>query len=177
MLAGPFGSMILADLGAEVIKIEKPGQGNIGRGMPPHFFQGESVYFLSVNRSKKSLTLDMKTKEGLDIFYRLVKVSVVVLHNFRPGILERLRIDYGTLKEINPRIISCSVSGYGQTSPGKDRPAFDLIIQARGGIMSYTGEPGRMPVRMGAPMADLTGGTYAAHGVMAALYQGEKKII
>jgi crotonobetainyl-CoA:carnitine CoA-transferase CaiB-like acyl-CoA transferase len=174
MLAGPFGSMILADLGAEVIKIEKPGEGDIGRGMPPHFFKEESVYFLSVNRNKKSLTLDLKAKEGLDVFYRLVKASDVVFDNFRPGIVEKLRIDYQTLKKINSRIISCSVSGYGQTGPFKDRPAFDLIIQARGGIMSYTGEPGRMPVRMGAPMGDLTGGLYAAHGVMAALYQREK---
>jgi CoA:oxalate CoA-transferase len=174
MLAGPFGSMILADLGAEVIKIEKPGEGDIGRGMPPHFFHGESVYFLSVNRNKKSLTLDLKAKEGLEIFYRLVKASDVVFDNFRPGVVEKLRIDYETLKKINPRILSCSVSGYGQTGPFKDRPAFDLIIQARGGIMSYTGEPGRMPVRMGAPMGDLTGGVYAAHGVMAALYQREK---
>jgi CoA:oxalate CoA-transferase len=174
MLAGPFGSMILADLGAEIIKIEKPGEGDIGRGMPPHFFHGESVYFLSVNRNKKSLTLDLKAKEGLEIFYRLVKVSDVVFDNFRPGVVEKLRIDHETLKKINPRILSCSVSGYGQTGPFKDRPAFDLIIQARGGIMSYTGEPGRMPVRMGAPMGDLTGGVYAAHGVMAALYQREK---
>jgi crotonobetainyl-CoA:carnitine CoA-transferase CaiB-like acyl-CoA transferase len=174
MLAGPFGSMILADLGAEVIKIEKPDGGDIGRGMPPHFFHGESVYFISVNRNKKSMTLDLKAREGLGIFYRLVKISDVVFDNFRPGILEKLRIEHETLKSINPRIISCSVSGYGQTGPFKDRPAFDLIIQARGGIMSYTGEPGRMPVRMGAPMGDLTGGIYAAHGVMAALYQREK---
>jgi crotonobetainyl-CoA:carnitine CoA-transferase CaiB-like acyl-CoA transferase len=174
MLAGPFGSMILADLGAEVIKIEKPGEGDIGRGMPPHFFKEESVYFLSVNRNKKSLTLDLKAKEGLDVFYRLVKASDVVFDNFRPGIVEKLRIDYQTLQKINSRIISCSVSGYGQTGPFKDRPAFDLIIQARGGVMSYTGEPGRMPVRMGAPMGDLAGGLYAAHGVMAALYQREK---
>jgi len=174
MLAGPFGSMILADLGAEVIKIEKPGEGDIGRGMPPHYFHGESVYFLSVNRNKKSLTLDLKAKDGLDIFYRLVKVSDVVFDNFRPGIVEKLRIDHESLKKINPRVISCSVSGYGHTGPFKDRPAFDLIVQARGGIMSYTGEPGRMPVRMGAPMGDLTGGIYAAHGVMAALYQREK---
>jgi crotonobetainyl-CoA:carnitine CoA-transferase CaiB-like acyl-CoA transferase len=174
MLAGPFGSMILGDLGAEIIKIEKPDGGDIGRGMPPHFFQGESVYFLSVNRNKKSMTLDLKDPQGLEIFYRLMKISDVVFDNFRPGILEKLRIDYGSLKKINPRIISCSVSGYGQTGPSKDQPAFDLIIQARGGIMSYTGEPGRMPVRMGAPMGDLTGGLYAAHGVMAALYQREK---
>lgn len=174
MLAGPYGSMILADLGAEVIKIEKPNGGDIARGMPPHFFQGESVYFLSINRNKKSLTLDLKAEEGRQIFYRLVEKSDVVYDNFRPGVLQKLKIDYETLKQINPRIISCSVSGYGQTGPFKDRPAFDLIIQARGGIMSYTGEPGRMPVRMGAPMGDLAGGLYAAHGVMAALYQRDK---
>jgi len=174
LLAGPYGSMILGDLGAEVIKIEKPGEGDIGRGMPPHFFHGESVYFISINRNKKSLTLDLKTGEGLDIFYRLVKLSDVVYDNFRPGTLEKLRLDYETLKKINPRIISCSISGYGQTGPFKERPAFDLIIQARGGIMSYTGEPGRMPVRMGAPMGDMAGGLFAAHGVMAALYQREK---
>ncbi len=174
LLAGPYGTMIMADLGAEVIKIEKPGEGDLGRGMPPHFFHGESVYFISINRNKKSLTLNLKAREGLDIFYRLVGASDVVYDNFRPGVLEKLKIDYETLRRINPRIISCSVSGYGQTGPFKDRPAFDLIIQARGGIMSYTGEPGRMPVRMGAPMGDLAGGLFAAHGVMAALYQREK---
>jgi len=174
LLAGPYGTMILADLGAEVIKIERPGEGDLARGMPPHFFHGESLYFISINRNKKSLTLDLKAKEGLDIFYRLVGLSDVVYDNFRPGILEKLRIDYETLKKINPRIISCSVSGYGQTGPFKDRPAFDLIIQAMGGIMSYTGEPGRMPVRMGAPMGDLAGGIFAAHGILAAIYQREK---
>jgi CoA:oxalate CoA-transferase len=174
MLAGPYGTMILGDLGAEIIKIEKPGEGEIGRGMPPHYFHGESVYFLSVNRNKRSLTLDLKAEEGLDIFYRLVKVSDVVYDNFRPGVLEKLRIDYETLKKINPRIISCSVTGYGQTGPFKDSPAFDLIIQARGGIMSYTGEPGQMPVRMGAPMGDLGGGLFAVQAVNAALYQREK---
>jgi len=174
MLAGPFGTMILADLGAEVIKIERPDGGDLGRGMPPHFFHGESVYFISINRNKKSLTLDLKAEEGLKIFYRLVGLSDVVYDNFRPGVLEKLRIDYHTLQKINPRIISCSVSGYGHTGPFRDRPAFDLIIQARGGIMSYTGEPGRMPVRMGAPMGDLAGGLFAAHGVLAAVYQREK---
>ncbi len=174
MLAGPYGTMILADLGAEVIKIERPGGGDIARGMPPHFFHGESVYFISMGRNKKSLCLDLKAEEGLEIFYRLVRLSDVVYDNFRSGILEKLRIDYETLKQINPRIISCSVTGYGHTGPFKDRPAFDLIIQARGGIMSYTGEPGRMPVRMGAPMGDLGGGLFAVQGVLAALYQREK---
>ncbi|HXZ37888.1 MAG TPA: CoA transferase [Thermodesulfobacteriota bacterium] len=174
LLAGPYGSMILADLGAEVIKIEKPGEGEIGRGMPPHFFHGESVYFISINRNKKSMTLDLKAPEGLEVFYRLVGVSDVVYDNFRPGTLEKLRIDYESLRKINPRIISCSISGYGQTGPFKDSPAFDLIIQARGGIMSYTGEPGQMPVRMGAPMGDLAGGMFAVQAVEAALYQREK---
>lgn len=174
LLAGPYGTMILADLGAEVIKIERPGEGEIGRGMPPHFFHGESVYFISINRNKKSVALDLKSPEGLDLFYRLVKISDVVYDNFRPGILEKLRIDYETLRKINPRVICCSVTGYGQTGPFKDSPAFDLIIQARGGIMSYTGEPGQMPVRMGAPMGDLAGGLYAVQAVEAALYQREK---
>src|ERR671924_459704 len=147
-LAGPYGSMILGDLGAEVLKIEIPDKGDGSREMPPHFVHGQSGYFLSMNRSKKSMTLDLKSPAGLEIFYELVRRSDVVYDNFRPGILERLCIDYETLKQINPRIISCSVSGYGQTGPGKDRPAFDLVVQALGGI-------------------------FAAHGVLAALYQRE----
>ena len=171
-LAGPYGSMILGDLGAEVLKIEIPGKGDGSREMPPHFVHGQSGYFLSMNRSKKSMTLDLKSLAGLEIFYELVRRSDVVYDNFRPGILERLRIDYETLKQINPRIIACSVSGYGHTGPGKDRPAFDLVVQALGGIMSYTGPLGGEPVRMGAPIGDMAGGIFAAHGVLAALYQG-----
>jgi CoA:oxalate CoA-transferase len=172
-LAGPYGSMILGDLGAEVLKIEIPGKGDGSREMPPHFVHGQSGYFLSMNRSKKSMTLDLKSPAGLEIFYELVRRSDVVYDNFRPGILERLRIDYETLQQINSRIIACSVSGYGYTGPGKDRPAFDLVVQALGGIMSYTGPLGGEPVRMGAPMGDMAGGIFAAHGVLAALYQRE----
>jgi CoA:oxalate CoA-transferase len=173
-LAGPYGSMILGDLGAEVVKIELPGKGDGSREMPPHFIHGQSGYFLSMNRSKKSMTLDLKSDAGLQTFYDLVRHADVVYDNFRPGILERLRIDYDTLRAINPRIISCSVSGYGQTGPLKDRPAFDLVVQALGGIMSYTGPKGGEPVRMGAPMGDMAGGIFAAHGVLAALYQREQ---
>ncbi len=173
-LAGPYGSMILGDLGAEVLKIEIPGTGDGSRDMPPHFIHGQSGYFLSMNRSKKSMTLNLKSETGLEIFYDLVRQSDVVYDNFRPGILQRLRIDYDTLQGINPRIISCSVSGYGHTGPLKDRPAFDLVIQAVGGIMSYTGPQGGAPVRMGAPMGDLAGGIFAAHGVLAALYERER---
>jgi CoA:oxalate CoA-transferase len=166
--------MILGDLGAEVLKIEMPGKGDGSREMPPHFVHGQSGYFLSMNRSKKSMTLNLKSEAGRGIFYDLVRQVDVVYDNFRPGILERLGIDYDTLKTVNGRIISCSVSGYGQTGPLKDRPAFDLVVQALGGIMSYTGPVGGEPVRMGAPMGDLAGGIFAAHGVLAALYQREQ---
>ncbi|MFQ6015496.1 MAG: CaiB/BaiF CoA transferase family protein [Anaerolineae bacterium] len=174
MLAGPYGTMLLADLGAEVIKIEPPPRGDPMRGMGPHFLAGESAYFLSINRNKKSLVLDLKAEEGKRVFYDLVKVSDVVYDNFRPGILKKLACDYETLKEINPRIICCSISGFGQTGPYRDRPAFDLALQAITGAMSITGEPGRMPVRMGIPMGDLSGGMFAAFAVCAALYQRER---
>jgi CoA:oxalate CoA-transferase len=172
IMAGPYCTLIFGDLGAEVIKIERPGEGESARGVPPYFFEGESAYFIAMNRNKKSMTLDLK--KGRDIFYELAKKSDIVIDNFRPGVVKKLGIDFDTLKEVNPRIICCSISGYGETGPFNDRPAFDLIIQARGGIMSYTGEPGRMPVRMGAPMGDLTGGLFAANGIMTALYQRER---
>lgn len=174
IMAGPYCTLILADLGAEVIKIEKPGEGEGSRGMPPYYFEGESAYFIAMNRNKKSVTLDLKSEKGKEIFYELTKRSDVVVDNFRPGVVKKLGVDFDTLKEINPGIICCSISGYGETGPFKDRPAFDLVIQARGGIMSYTGEPGQMPVRMGAPMGDLAGGLFAAHGILAALFQREK---
>jgi crotonobetainyl-CoA:carnitine CoA-transferase CaiB-like acyl-CoA transferase len=173
-MAGPYCTLILGDLGAQVIKVERPGVGEGARGVPPHFFEGESAYFIAMNRNKKSMTLDLKSPKGKEIFYELAKKSDVVVDNFRPGVMKKLGVDYDTLKGINPRIICCSISGYGETGPSKDRPAFDLIIQARGGIMSYTGEPGRMPARMGAPMGDLAGGLFAANGALAALYQREQ---
>ncbi len=174
IMAGPYCTLILGDLGAEVIKIERPGVGEGARGVPPHYFEGESAYFIAMNRNKKSMTLDLKSAKGKEIFYGLAKSSDVVVDNFRPGVVKKLGVDYDTLKKINPRIICCSISGYGETGPLKDRPAFDLIIQARGGVMSYTGEPGRMPARMGAPMGDLAGGLFAANGILAALYERER---
>jgi len=174
ILAGPYCTLILADLGAEVIKVERTEGGDAARGTPPHYFEGESAYFLAMNRNKKSVTLNLESEKGKEIFYRLVRVADVAVSNLRPGVIEKLKVDYDTLKGINPRIISCVISGYGQTGPCKNYPAFDLIVQARGGIMSYTGEPGRPPVRMGTPMGDLAGGVFAAHGIMAALYQREK---
>ncbi len=174
ILSGPYCTLLLGDLGAEVIKIERPGVGEAGRGMPPYSFEGESAYFIAINRNKKSMTLNLQAPRGREIFYQLVKKSDVVINNFRPGVIEGLQADYNTLKEINPRIIGCSITGYGSTGPAKDRPAFDLIIQARGGIMSYTGELGRKPVKMGAPIADLAGGLFAANSILAALHQREQ---
>lgn len=174
IMAGPYCTLILGDMGAEVIKIEKPGIGESSREMPPYFFEGQSAYFIAMNRNKKSMTLDLKSEQGRHIFYELAKKSDVVIDNFRPGVVKKLGFDFDTLKGLNPRIICCSISGYGQTGPFRDRPAFDLVIQARGGIMSYTGEPGQMPVRMGAPMGDLSGGLFASQGILAALYQREK---
>ena len=174
LLAGPFCSMILAELGADVVKIEVPGRGDHVRSMPPHFIGGMSAYFAAFNRGKRGLALDLKREEGYRVFLELVKKSDVVFDNFRPGVLERLKADHAALSPINPRIISASVTGYGLTGPDKDKPALDLIIQARGGIMSFTGEPGRPPVRMGVPMGDMGGGLFAAHGIMAALYQRER---
>ncbi len=172
MLAGPFGSMMMGDLGAEVIKIEPP-EGDPMRVMGPHFFKTESAYFICANRNKQSMTLDLSTERGRAIFYDLVKVSDVVYDNFRPGVVQKLKIDYATLKPINPRIICCSISGFGQNGPYRDRPAFDIALQALSGAMSITGN-GDEPARMGVPMGDLAGGMYAAFAVAAALFQREK---
>jgi len=174
VLAGPYGSQVLGDLGADVIKIEAPGRGDNSRNMPPYFVKGFSAYFLGFNRNKRSITLNLKSAEGKQIFFELVKKADVVFDNLRHGVRERLGIDYEKCREVNPRISSCSISGFGQSGPYRDRPALDLIIQAMGGAMSYTGEEGGEPVRMGVPMGDLGGGLFAVHGVLAALYQREK---
>ncbi len=174
MLAGPYGSLLLADLGAEVIKVEDPAGGDPVRAMGPPFLQGESAYFISINRTKKSLTLDLTTPPGREVFLRLVRTADVVLDNFRPGILEKLGVDYSVLRRINPRIIACSISAFGQDGPYRSVPAFDLILQAMGGAMSITGEPNRDPVRMGIPMGDLAGGLFGAMAVAAALFQRER---
>jgi formyl-CoA transferase/CoA:oxalate CoA-transferase len=174
MLAGPYGSLLLADLGAEVIKVEDPVGGDPIRQMGPPFIQGESAYFISINRNKKSLTLDLTAPPARGVFHRLAGKADVVLDNFRPGVLERLGVDYESLRRVNPRIISCSISAFGQNGPYRSLPAFDLILQAMGGAMSITGEPDRDPVRMGLPMGDLAGGLFGAFAVAAALFQRER---
>src|SRR5262245_21545167 len=175
MLAGPYGSMLLADMGAEVIKIEDPEGGDPMRVMGPPFFpDGESAYFLSINRNKKSVALDLTRPEGRDVFLELARVADVVWDNFRPGILERLGCGHARLREMNPRLVCCSISAFGQDGPYRDWPAFDLALQAMGGGMSITGEDGRAPVRMGLPIGDLAGGMFGAFAVAGALFRRER---
>jgi formyl-CoA transferase/CoA:oxalate CoA-transferase len=172
MLAGPYGSMLLADQGAEVIKVEEPDGGDPMRVMGPPFLpDGESAYFLSINRNKKSLALDLAGDAGRRVFHDLVANADVVWENFRPGVMERLGCDYATLSAINPALVMCSISAYGQDGPYRDWPAFDLALQAMGGAMSITGERGGPPVRMGLPMGDLAGGLFGAFAVAGALFR------
>ncbi len=169
VLAGPFCTQILGDLGSEVIKIERPGVGDPTRRMPPHTMKDQSLYFMSLNRNKKSLTLDLKAPEGKEIFYGLTRKADVVMNNFTPGTMEKLGLGYEDLKKINPKIVWASVTGYGQTGPYRERPSYDIIVQAMGGAMSYTGEPGKPPVRCGIPIGDLGGAVFAVIGILSAL--------
>jgi len=169
MLAGPFGTLILADLGADVIKIEEPRVGDPTRHNIP-MVRGESTYFMAVNRGKRSVTLNLKTPEGKAAFLDLVKNADVVVENYRPGVMERLGLDYAALCEVKPDIILCSISGFGQTGPLRDKISFDLVNQAMAGTMSVTGEEGRPPIRVGLPAGDLSGGIFGALGILAALY-------
>ncbi len=175
MLAGPYASQLLADMGAEVIKIEEPDGGDPIRGMGPPFLpDGESAYFLAINRSKKSVALDLAKEAGRAVFYDLVRQADVVLENFRPGVMERLGCGWAKLWSLNQRLVVCSISAYGQEGPYRDWPAFDLALQAMGGAMSLTGEPGGAPVRMGLPMGDLAGGVFGAFAVAGALLRRER---
>ena len=151
VMAGPQCTMMLGDMGAEVIKVEPPG-GDYSRQMPPHFHQGDSAYYLGLNKNKKSIVVDLKQPQGRQVIYDLVRRADVVVDNFRPGVMQKLEIHYEALQAINPKIIACSISGFGSDSPYAQRPALDLIIQAMGGAMSFTGEPDRPPVRMGIPI-------------------------
>src|SRR5215831_2481379 len=173
ILAGPFGSMFLGDMGAEVIKVEEPAKGDDTRGWPP-FVGGEATYFMAVNRSKKSLTLNMKAPEGQDILRKLVSKADVVLENFRPGTMERLGFGYTALRAINPRLIYCSISGFGESGPEASRPGYDLIIQGESGVMDITGFPDGPPVKAGNSIADLVAGMAAAQGITLALLARER---
>ena len=168
VLAGPFCSMILGDMGAEVIKIEEPGKGDDTRSWPP-FVDGEATYFLSVNRGKKSITVNLKAAEGRQLLERLVRKSDVVLENFRTGTMERLGLGYKRLAKLNPRLVYCAISGFGESGPESHRAGYDLIVQAESGIMDITGFEDGAPVKVGTSIADLVAGMSAAHGITLAL--------
>jgi CoA:oxalate CoA-transferase len=173
MLSGPYGGMILADLGCEVIKVEPPVKGEGTRRLlendPDYSFNGMGAYFYTLNRNKKSLSLDLKKPEGLKIFYELAEKADVVISNFSAGVTAKLKIDFKTLKTINPKIITCTVSGFGESGPNFQRPAFDQIAQALGGGMSITGFSSSQPMRAGIPIGDLSGGMFAVMGIQAAI--------
>ncbi|KAF0170882.1 MAG: CaiB/BaiF family protein [Rhodobacteraceae bacterium] len=173
VLAGPFASHTLFDLGAKVIKLERPGAGDDTRAFPP-FLQGESAYFAALNAGKASITLDLKAAEDRALFERLVARADILLENYRPGVMERLGYGYETLHQTHPRLIYGAVSGYGHTGPDAAKPAYDMVVQARGGVMSITGEEGGPPVRVGASIGDIVAGMYLTQGVLAALYDREK---
>ena len=168
VLAGPFCSMNLSDLGAEIIKIEIPNRGDDTRAYPP-FINGVSSYYMSLNRGKKSITLNLKTEEAVKIVHELVSKCDVVLENFRPGVTKRLNVDYETLKTINPKIIYCSISSFGQTGPYAQWPGYDLIIQGMSGLMGITGEKGGGPMRIGVAIEDINAGLHAVISILSAL--------
>ncbi len=173
-LAGPFCSTMLGDFGAQVVKLEVPGAGDISRAWGPPFYNSETAYFVSLHRNQQSIEVDLKHPQGKELFFRLVEQCDVVLENFRVGTLQKLGIDYERGRERNPGIIYCSVSGFGQTGPYRDRAALDLIVQAESGMISLTGEPGSRGVRNGVSVADMTAGIYAAFGIMNALRVKDK---
>jgi crotonobetainyl-CoA:carnitine CoA-transferase CaiB-like acyl-CoA transferase len=170
VLAGPFCSMILGDLGAEVIKIEHYKTGDETRGWGPPFVNGESAYYLCANRNKQSITLNLKSEEGKEIFRRLVTSSDIVVQNFKAGTMEKMGLGYESLKELNPTLIMASITGFGSTGPYKDLPGYDYIIQAMSGLMSITGEPDGSPMKVGVAIADVLTGLYTCIGILSALH-------
>ena len=168
VLAGPYCTMVLGDLGADVVKVESP-EGDETRGWGPPFMNGESAYYLCVNRNKRSVIVDFKSEEGRKTLYELVRRSDVLVENFRPGTLARFALDYDAVSAINPNLIYCSITGFGQTGPLRDKPGYDFMIQAMGGLMSITGEPDGEPMKVGVAVADLFAGQNAVIAILAAL--------
>lgn len=173
VLAGPAASLALADLGAEVFKIEPPGTGDETRTFPP-IRDGESHYYLAVNRGKKSIVVDLKTAEGLALVRDLARHCDVLVENYRPGVMDRLGLGWEDMRAINPRLIYCSISGYGQTGPLRDRPSFDIVLQAMSGALSMNGERDGLPTKLGIPLGDLVGGINGPIGILSALYERER---
>lgn len=170
VLAGPAASLALADLGAEVIKVEPPGTGDETRTFPP-LRDGESHYFLSVNRGKKSIVIDLKTQAGVALARDLACQCDIVVENYRPGVMDRLGLGYDTLSALHPGLIYCAISGFGMTGPLKDRPSFDIVLQAMSGALSVNGEPGGLPTKLGIPLGDLIGGINGPIAILAALHE------
>jgi CoA:oxalate CoA-transferase len=168
VLAGPYCTMVLANLGAEIIKIERPGTGDDSRDFGP-FVNGESIYFISINRGKKSIAIDLKSEEGKELLMDLVKEVDILAENFRPGTMEKLGLGYDKLKEVNPRLIYAAMSGFGHSGPYSKRAAYDMIVQGMGGIMSITGQPGGEPTRVGTSVGDITAGLFGTIGILSAL--------
>ncbi len=173
VLAGPFCTMMLAELGARVIKVENPTGGDDARHFDP-FIHGESAYFASLNRGKESIALDLKDAGDRETFLALFRRGDVLVENFRPGTMERLGLGFDQLQQISPRLICASVSGFGQTGPWRHKPAYDMIVQALGGLMSVTGQPGGTPVKAGTSIGDITGGLFLLAGIASALYHRER---
>jgi crotonobetainyl-CoA:carnitine CoA-transferase CaiB-like acyl-CoA transferase len=170
VMTGPYCTMMLGDMGADVIKIEQPGKGDDTRSWGPPFMGGESVYYLSVNRNKRSLTVDLKHDAARDVFWRLVGGADVVVENFSPGTAARLGVDYATACSRKPDLVYCSISGFGQTGPSHRRTAYDLVMQGVSGLMSVTGPPEGPPTRFGVPIADIAAGMFAAYAIVNALF-------
>ena len=171
IVSGPFATMLLGDLGAEIIKIEEPVSGDESRTYGPPFVNGESAYFLSINRNKKSCAINLKTPEGIALIRELALKSDVLIENFRPGTLKKFGLSYEELKKQNPGLIYCAITGFGQTGPDSHRPGYDLIIQGESGVMDITGDPDGPPTKVGTSIADLLTGQYASQGVLAALVE------
>ena len=169
VLAGPYCTMMLGDLGATVIKVEQPGRGDDTRQFGPPYIAGESAYYLGLNRNKYSILLDFSTPEGKQRLLELIRTATVLVENFRPGTLQRQGLDYKTLKAINPGLIYCSISGYGQTGPYASRPGYDFVAQAESGVMAVTGEIDGDPQRVGSPVGDVSAGMFACTAILAAL--------
>jgi CoA:oxalate CoA-transferase len=168
VLAGPYATMLLADLGAEVVKVEEPGVGDEARRVGP-FLDGVSAYFVSINRGKRGLTLNLKVEAGCRLFLDLVRQADILVENYRPGVMRRLGLDYERLKTVQPRLVYAACSGFGQTGPYAHRGAYDMIVQGMGGIMSITGEPGGRPVRVGTSIGDIAAALFTTIGILAAL--------
>jgi crotonobetainyl-CoA:carnitine CoA-transferase CaiB-like acyl-CoA transferase len=174
VLSGPYCTMLLADMGARVINIVQPGKGDVTSQWGPPFVEGESAYFLSINRNKESVTLDFKAPEGRAALEQLIAKADVLVENFRPGTLAKLGLDYATLAPRHPRLVYCSISGFGQTGPRKNEPGYDAVMQGEGGLMSITGAAGGPPYRLGVAISDIVSGMFAAQGIAMALFARER---